>query len=166
MKKTYLATSLAVILLANNAYAEGTGNTYVGLSFGKMEADVDVISFDDTTFKLFGGVKLNDKFAIEGHFANMDTTELGVNLDVTSLGVSGVFTPMQDAQFAPFFKVGLNMVDAEASMGGLSASDDEMELSFGLGAAFAVNERFSIRGEYEKFETDLDMMSVGASYSF
>ena len=55
----------------------------------------------------------------------------------------------------------------------VNGSDSEKEnvMSLGLGAAFALNESFSLVAEYERYqdvadEYDVDMLSAGMRYNF
>ncbi len=171
MKKTYLAVCLSTLLITTGVQASDTGKFYVGTSFGKMELGDGDFSVDDTTFKLFAGYQVNPAIAIEGHYAsmNIDASEFGTigsSVDISSVGVSGLYSFTQDKKFSPFLKLGLNNATASVDVSGADLSVTETKLSYGLGANIKATNNLSIRAEYELFASDFDMISAGVSYAF
>jgi len=69
-------------------------------------------------------------------------------------------------------RLGIFLWETEVSYssGGVSYShdDDGTDIRFGLGAGWKFNENFSARFDYEMYSatTDVDMISLGAVYSF
>ncbi|HHL19436.1 MAG TPA: porin family protein [Thiothrix sp.] len=163
MKKTYLAVTLCTLMVTTSTYARSGG--YAGISFGQMVGDADVVEFKDTTFKLFAGHQVNDLIAVEGHYAKMDDTQSGVNLEISTLGVSAVITPIKNNKFRPFAKVGWNRLSTDSSTH-IVADDSDSGVTFGAGLQVALAKNFSIRGEYDRFDSDVDMLSIGAAFEF
>jgi len=166
MKKSYIALPLCALLIASSAYATKPGSVYAGVSYGKIQVDENTFDLDDNTFKLFGGYQLSDLLAIEGHYASMDDTLQGVKFDASTIGVSGLFTPFRGQKLVPFGKIGINKIDAKAINGVQTIKSDHTKLSVGVGAMLALSNNISIRGEYERFDSDLNMLSIGISASF
>jgi opacity protein-like surface antigen len=164
MKKTTLAIALCTVMVTANTYASQFGG-YAGLSIGKTSNEEDFAKFKDTTVKLLVGYKINNLVAIEGHYAKMDDTQSGANLEVSTMGVSAVITPIQNNKLSPFVKVGFNKLSADSSTH-ILADDSESSVSFGAGLQMKLSNTVSIRSEYEKFDNDTDMLSVGGVYKF
>lgn len=163
MKKTYLAVTLCALIATTNTYAQSGG--YAGISSGQMVGDADVVEFKDTTFKLFVGHQINELIAVEGHYAKMDDTQSGVNLETSTLGVSAIITPIKNNKISPFVKIGFNKLSTDSSTH-IVTDDSDSGITFGAGIQIAVAKNISIRGEYEKFNSDIDMLSIGAAYKF
>lgn len=56
-------------------------------------------------------------------------------------------------------------------VGSISDTEKEWVTSYGIGAAYALNQSFSIVAEYERYrdvadEYDVDMLSAGLRYNF
>ncbi len=164
MKKTCLAVTLCALIATTNTYARS--GSYAGVSFGQMAFDFDVVEFEDTTFKLFGGHQINDLIAVEGHYAKMDDTQSGVNLETSTFGVSAVITPIKNNKISPFVKIGWNKLSAELSVNSSSADEDNSGITFGGGVQVAVAKNIVLRAEYEQFDSDIDMLSAGAAFTF
>ncbi len=92
---------------------------------------------------------------------------LGTKLEAEGDGISAFavgFLPTGPVDL--FAKVGLIAWDSKIEGGVFD--DDGSDLAYGVGAQFRVL-GLSIRAEYEKFEisdVDLDMISVGLTYTF
>lgn len=151
-----------------------TSGPYIGVSSGKLKLDLDAPfnDFDDTTHKIFVGYQINNRVAIEAHHTQMDgsTNIAGFNtdIDVKAAGVSAVFTPFNTKRIIPFGKIGVTKVRAKAEIpaSGLSRTVSATGASAGLGVIVPINKKFKLRAEYEKFDSDVDMLSIGASFHF
>ena len=86
MKKTALAVALCALMVTTTTYANQPG-AYAGVSIGKMTGDADIVEFKDTTVKAFVGYQINKMVAVEGHYAKMDDTQRGINVDLSTVGV-------------------------------------------------------------------------------
>ncbi len=207
IKKTLVAIGLA-IGLTSMAQAQ---DAYMGLSAGVASVDIDKSSFDDAlrsvgvtglssdvdeedvAFKVYGGYRFNQHFAIEGGYVNLgssqyDATFTGGSAEVDwkshGIFVEAVgFLPLSDA-FSLLGKGGVyfseNEVDVSASGPGgnavSSVDDNEVNLVLGLGAEYAFNDSFAMRAEWERFfdvgdedrtgEGDVDLVTVGVMVKF
>ncbi|MCK5726222.1 MAG: porin family protein [Thiotrichaceae bacterium] len=142
-----------------------TSGAYFGAGVGKLRLDVDPgTDIDDTAHKVFGGYQLNKKFAVELQHAKMDGTQAPAPTayDVRATSLSAVITPFNSSRVTPFAKIGVSRVKKDLSTGNTS----DTGISGGLGLMYSVNKKFKVRAEYEKFDSDTDMLSIGGSYHF
>ena len=182
MYKRVGLSSLAALALmaATAAQADVQPGFYAGVSIGSASAEEDESGFDgdDTGFKLFGGYSFNENFAVElayfdGGAPDDDFGPVNVELEVNGFNASAVGRLPVSETVALFGKIGFASYDIEAtaSSGGFSASadDSDSDLSYGIGAAIAINERFGVRVEYEAIDVSggaFSFLSVGGSYRF
>ena len=162
---------------ASNALAQ---QAYVGGAFGQADAEVVGIDIgDDSSFKFFGGAKINQNLGFEIGYVDFGEATLTGNGSLT-LSASGIdfalmgYIPVgQNVDL--FAKLGLLMWDADATFvnvpgfGTGTVSDDGNDINYGFGAIFGVSNNVSIRVSYEMYELDdIDVtnMSIGASVSF
>jgi OOP family OmpA-OmpF porin len=150
-------------------------------------------SFDDSDFglKLFGGYKFFEYFALELAYVDLGS----VSFDAVSDGSGSIYAagpvtgsvsakgpsasavgmiPVGD-RFDFLIKAGFMAWDADVSVsntafGTANTSEDGTDLAYGLGAQFRFTERFSVRGEWERFtgiiDTDGQLLSLSVQYSF
>jgi OOP family OmpA-OmpF porin len=170
------ATTLAlgILLAAPQASAQ---KYYVGAGVGSTDADAGNVnpglitagSFDgkDSGTKLFGGYQLFPNFAVElayvdlgkilynGTFSGSPVT--GGTVKTSGLNVSAIGILPLNASFSLFAKGGVYSWDAKArdTTGGAPffGKEDGADLSYGFGASYHVNRNFSLRAEWEQFDT-------------
>ena len=179
MRKAILFAAALLTLPVLPAVAADNG-FYLGGSVGQANVQIDNLTdnvlpdddFDaeDTAFKLIAGIRPLDWLAVEAAYVNFgepDDTVAGFPLKAEGDGISAFavgFLPVGPVDL--FAKAGLIAWDTKVS--GIGFDDDGSDLAYGAGAQF----RFlslSIRAEYEKFEisdVDLDMISIGLTYTF
>ncbi len=182
-----------VLLLVSACLAEANAadsGIYVGgaVSRSTIETNADFFGFslddDDSGYKLIGGVRLLDSFAVELNYVDFGSIVFedgsiaadGIRneyeataLDAFAVGFMGI------GVVEAFGKVGIVYWDADSRIQGglagldLSASDSGTDLAFGVGGQVNVGS-LSVRLEYENFDvsgTDqLDMWSLGLTYTF
>ena len=76
--------------------------------------------------------------------------------------------------FAFFGKAGLLSWDADVTLidssGTRDADDDGTDSMYGVGVAYRFRNRIAVRAEWERFtdivDQDMDLLSVGVSYTF
>ena len=165
---------------------------YVGASIGQSDVDdsitanlIDTGSVDgkDTAFKIFGGYQFNRNFALEAAYIDLGEVSYsgtfggaavtGGSVETTGFNLSAVGILLVNEKFSVFGKVGVFVWEAEANdvTGGVpfSASDDGADLSFGLGASYAITPSLSLRAEWERLESsdaDADILSIGVAFRF
>lgn len=186
--------SLAIALLAASPLAFADAGFYLGAGAGQTSFDVGdtsgiAVNVDDsdTGFKLYGGYKFNDNFALEAGYADigsatMDFTGLGFNAEVeaTALFVDAVATLPLSPQFAVFGRAGVAMTNTELTVnvpgfGSSTVDDDEAEFKFGLGGQFSFSKAVALRAEWERYvdvggdntgEGDVDVVGVSVNVMF
>jgi opacity protein-like surface antigen len=176
MRKAILCAALLVLPALPAAAADN--GFYLGASVGQANLQIDDLSdgistgdfdSDDTAFKLIAGIRPLDWLAVEAAYVNFgepEDTVLGQKLKADGDGISAFavgFLPTGPVDL--FAKAGLISWDSKISG---SFDDDGTDLAYGAGAQFRVL-GLSIRAEYEKFDisdVDLDMISVGVTYTF
>jgi hypothetical protein len=135
---------------------------------------------DDDGFKLIGGIRPLDKFAIEANYLDFGTTRMPLNvvcvttpcptetsIDADALSVSaiGLFTlPLVDI----YGRVGVARWEAERSVLSFSQKSEDTDPTYGAGIQLRIGS-FALRVEYERFDfgdDSVDLRSVGFTYTF
>jgi OmpA-OmpF porin, OOP family len=184
LKKIALAALMGAGVAASSAaMAQATPDRgwYVGGSLGQMKADGDCPSgfscdLKDTSWKVFGGYRINRNFAAEafwGEWGKITLTSGPVRVtgELRTIGVAGLGILPLGQQFELFGKLGIGNSNAKAtgSAPGVSISDRDSgsDLLFGFGATYNVTRNFGVRAEWERLnDSDVDVMSVGVQYRF
>jgi opacity protein-like surface antigen len=181
LKTTAIAAPLLLLAAQANAQSiEPPVGLFVGGSISQSKFDVDNSSISgiddkDNGWKAILGYRFNRNLGVEGSFNYMGTAK------TPSASVGGDYLaearaiPAYGVGFLPlgpvdlFGKIGIALVDAQGNVDGAEYDDRGSEFTYGVGVQFRLN-RFAIRAEYEKFDTDviggLDLMSLGATYTF
>lgn len=169
MKKLTLAAAAGAAMFAAPAYAD-TG-WYGNLGYTHFDTS------DFTAGALTGrvGHSFNENFALEGelNFGVVDdeVTVLGTKVDVGVDYAYGVFG-VGKLPVAPgtdlFARVGYGSIEGEASVSGLTISDSEDGLAYGVGAQTMLTETVGVRGDYTRLDgdDDVDTFSVSALFKF
>ena len=163
-----IALSSAVTTMQSHA----EGNWYIGGRFSLAFVDEPGINEDDTGTKVFGGYKLNDYFAIEGGLYDFgEISDSGSHLEIDGLSLAAIGLIPVSSNVSLFGKVGIHDWDAD-SIGTIPSQltkDNDTDAFYGVGLDYAVNERWSLRGEFERFEVDdldIDVASIGVVFKF
>lgn len=180
----------AALLVVGTAQAAESG-FYVGGSIGQTTFEVptdivDVPDFkeDDTGYKLFLGYNWNlslFNLGVEGGYIDFGNPSGSLNVDTDAeIDADGLnLVGLGGLNFGPFdiyLKAGWVSWDASLSIDGVDPefgqgrlSDDGTDLTYGLGARFALG-NFHIRGEWEEFDIDdsdrVYMFSLGVAWMF
>lgn len=176
MRKAILLSAGVLLGLNAPAFAADNG-IYLGGSIGRSNVEIDDIGGigaadfegDDTGYKLIGGIRPLDWFAVEASYVNfgeVEDTVAGTPLRAEGDGISafavGFFTLGPVDVFA---KGGL--ISWDTQLAGFDA--DGTDLAYGVGAQFRLL-GLSVRAEYEMFDADdvdeLNMLSIGVTYTF
>ena len=188
MMKTAIAVSLTAAGLALSSLAVAQMQDrgwYVGGSLGKTEdkesCPTTSCDLKDSGWKIFGGMRLNRNFAVEGAYTDFGSfkatgTLSGVPVNVTVKGTSwsasGVgLLPLAEDRFTLFGKAGLSYttVKSNGTAGSFSSAgtEHETELLWGLGAMYNFTRSLGVRAEWERLQkSDVNMMSLGVQYRF
>ncbi len=165
---------LSTLLIASTANVYAQDGNYMNLQLGISDVD----GFD-TGFVAIGTYgmhlpKVHENFSVEGEITNTiddpNTTVGGTSVDISyyTLGAYAVYAfPVSDS-IKLRGRAGLLYYDASVSAtgAGIKASDDGIELTFGIGATFNLNKKMDIIAEYTHIESDISHLSAGIQYHF
>ena len=176
-------TALLLALLTAPLTATAGEGFYAGASIGKasLDDDFDGLKIDDdtTAYRIVGGWWVNRYFALEAGYHNFgdfeqDFTSNGVSnkvklsADGYTLGVQGSY-PVAN-RVSVFGRAGAFFWDGEAKINNVSqASPEETNPYLSLGLNYAINEDFSVNGDWTHYEleiTNSDVFSIGFQYRF
>jgi len=179
MKKHFLVLSL-LAAVSTSASAEGV---YVFGDIGQSKFSGD-LSETDTAYAVGLGYKINPTFSFELGYHDLGGVSLSetiqdvdvkgsVDASAVQLSATAAF-PLSDA-FSVYGRLGYAKItlDAKATASYMgqsyteSASDSENKAVYGLGLGYKINEKVSLRAEYQKFgDTDISSITAGISYTF
>ncbi len=125
----------------------------------------------DMGYKFHAGYKFNQKLAVEGFYANMgkagiDTGAAKGDVDYKLTGVSGIFTQRIKNRLKGIAKLGYAKVDNDVSKGISYKQIEDGVVFIGLGLGYNISSRLSVKGEYEYFDKDIQLMSTALSWQF
>jgi len=175
------AIILAFSLLPMAALADG--GIYVGASIGSANLDDDfdglTINTDSTSFRILGGWRFNENFSIEAGYHDFGDFEqqidiggslvtVGLSADGYTLGVAGAL-PVTD-RISLIGRLGMFFWDGAAEINNVSqATPEDSNLYFSGGASYALTERFSLVGDWSRYDLDdtqSNVISAGFRYQF
>ena len=181
LRRRRVATAVAaavggVALVGGPAQAQ-QGAVYFGLGAGQSLVDPDEngtsYHVDDNTdlgFKVLLGYDLTDRFSVEGYYADLGVADLSGptngQIDYTSFGLEGLlYFPHNKRGFSAFAKIGASNVDSSSSNIPFEEVKDA-QVSAGLGLEKQFKGGVSLRGEYQFFDTDAQLISLSAIKRF
>lgn len=167
-----------VAFAADNGFYLGGAASNVSSDYG-LPAGAGPVD-DDDGFKLIGGVRPLDSFAIEANYADFGTTRAPLNilcatapcpsqiaLDAQAVSVSavGLFTlPLVDL----YGRVGMARWETERDILATTQKGEGTDPVYGAGLQLRLGS-FALRVEYERFELgddETDLRSIGFTYTF
>lgn len=178
---TALRSGAGVLLLAAGAVAAQDAPIYLGAGAGQASVDEGIILDDeDTSFKIFGGFGFSERFAVEFGYVDFGSFEahppsappgsVVLDLDVDALYGNAVGMLPFTRNLYGFAKLGVSRWDAGTAIADLTGTDSSgFDVTAGVGAQYLLNNQFSLRGEYERFQiddADMDVWSFGFLFKF
>jgi OOP family OmpA-OmpF porin len=188
-KKGFAVLSAAsAMLVAAPAFAQDQG-WYVGLHFGQAQAkdacdDLSGagVSCDDkdTAFRILGGYQLNKNFAVELGYNDFGEVSASGPLGSASIEAKAwELVAVGSLPFTPnlsgYLKAGLYRGETDATAPGLSESETNTDLTYGIGVRWDFTKNLGVRAEYQIYkdvgggdigESDVNVMSVGVIWKF
>ena len=178
MKRTLgvaVVMAVALVMFSPSAQAE----FYVGASATSTTAQAKSENFDedDIGWKIYGGYNFIKYFGLELDYRDMGSfAESGSpsSADLTAAALSARGILPLGKHFELSARLGYMAWDLK---GDNTVSDDDFDLTYGLGAAFIIGSHVEIRLEYEILEftasegtnatdVDVDTISLGAAFRF
>jgi opacity protein-like surface antigen len=161
-KKIAIAASLAI--LSSAAMAADQPYFYAGGDLGSTKVEG---ADRETSFGGFAGYQFNENFALEAGIRRLGKAEFGsADIKVNQYSLSGVGTIPLSNGFSVFGRLGYNRVDVKASAFGVSDSDHDDEVLYGVGVGYKFSETISGRVEVQKPHSDITNVSVGVAFRF
>ena len=175
------AITSALLLSANPTFAYDTGDGFVGAQYAMATySESGVPDFDVSALVIRGGYFFNKYFSLEGRlgFGIGDDTQnvfgIDINLELDNMyGIYGVGHIPLNQTVDLYGVIGFTNAEASAEAVGIpgaTASGDESDLSFGIGADFLVSKNISLNLEYMAYLSkdvfDLSALGFGINYNF
>jgi opacity protein-like surface antigen len=142
MKKTLMASMVALPLLTGGAYAEGlyAGAEYTRLTVNSSDPALDAILFT-------GGFSFNDWFSLEGRLGKSEKEkDDGASLEIDNMyGVYAKFNGRNKiSPVSPYLMVGYTRAKISLIDEGDDLGDTISDISYGLGIDFSISENLYI----------------------
>jgi len=157
--KVKIASMLLLSLLAAPAIAESS-NAYLMLDAGTASYQNMAPFNNPGKIGLGFGYRYSQNIATEVSYTNFGESKItyvntgnSATLKASSFQFSVVGSQAINDQFAAFGKIGLasNKADVTTNVVGVSASTSQSSLYFGGGLQYNVNQRYSLKLQYENF---------------
>ena len=177
MKKLATVATLA-ILTASSVSAEGF---YVGAGISQERIkDSGPDSVKSTNAIALIGYDINDMISVEAETSlpvskhNITASEITADFSVYHTAVFAKFTLPTSGSFKPFARAGMmkGTFKAEA-IGDYDYKVNDTVFSFGIGAEWAMSEKFGLRVDYSMMEmsddgspADVDVLALSSVYRF
>jgi opacity protein-like surface antigen len=156
MRKLAFIAAASVAALVAPGLAHAQEGAYVGA--GYTQFDADDVSVGAVTGR--AGYRFHPNFAAEAEASFGVGDDDGVELD-NSVGVYGVGILPVSPEFDLFARVGYHNTE-------FNAGEDD-GIAYGAGAQWNITERFGIRGEYTRLDSDeeeVDTYGASVVYKF
>jgi len=165
-----IAATLYVIFVAsvvNAADLNWYGGMGVGLSKLDPNTDRTIFTVDDDIdkgYKVFLGYKIKKDWFVEINYRDLGTVTMETfgEIDYKAFGLSGRYNffdyDLAGNELVFYAKLGLGVLDNKANI----PFDDERstQLSYGIGAEYAVVKSLSVRTEMEYYSGDASFLSI------
>ena len=169
---TLLATSILSVS-AQAAVSMGNGQPYVGLKAGQFQlndSDLD----EPTALGVVVGYKFTPSVGMEAEYigSKEETVRLSgvdIDYDLKTYGLYGTYSytfPSTDLYVKGKLGLAKTEFSAEASNFNSSSDSSESGLAGGIGLGYSVTPNIAIEGEYAFLASDVDLMTLGATYKF
>lgn len=144
---------------------------YVGADIARTRISDDGVKLNATGGAVFAGYQFNETFGLELGYRNFGSdsvtianTKVDVKGNALQLSVLGSL-PL-NKEFSVFGRLGVNRVEAKATAGNGSAKESDTKALIGVGLRYAVSKEFGLRVEFQKPESNTNVLSIGADIRF
>ena len=174
--------------MSGNAFAGLTPGAYAGIQYASTDLSFDGVAEEFSPTCLIGraGSNFNQYVSIEGRLGiglsddtitatyNATTASISAEID-TLIGLYGVGHLPLGKSSSIYALVGFTQIDAtvsasETSVGSASMSDDESDLSYGIGADIGILYNLWVNVEYvqyiDKSDFDVSAIAFGVKFGF
>ncbi|TNE77545.1 MAG: porin family protein [Gammaproteobacteria bacterium] len=158
---------------AQDMYKSGMGGVYAGLNYTFMMLDDNDLDADVGTLSGKVGVDATPFLSLEGRagFGVDDDTISGVDLSVDNFfgGYANIKLP-NESPVTPYAVIGFTRIEAEAKFLGNKVTDDDSDLSYGVGLNMKFQQNLSGNLEYMRYYDDdnltVDGLGLGIQVNF
>lgn len=193
--QTYSLIAAAILTFPSIPALAASEYFYFGAGVGQSDVrdachEFDSLGFGDscddtdTAVKLFAGYRYSPNLALEGSYvdfgeatAKSGNTSLSSESDAFAINAVGLWPASREIDL--FAKFGVTFWDMEGSTRiddtTVSLDQDDVDFTFGVGAQYIFANQFALRLEWERynkignagtFQSDIDLLSVSASFGF
>ncbi len=158
-KKIVIASALA--LMASASFAQTAPGVYAGVDVGSV--DIDFINDKETAAGIFAGYNFNETFALETGFrkASFD------GFKVQQLSLSALASMPFGNGFNVYGRLGYNDIDVKNNVaGGTFTQDFDSGALYGVGLGYAFTPKITGRVEYQRPNSDSNIVTAGVSFKF
>jgi outer membrane protein OmpA-like peptidoglycan-associated protein len=175
-RKSALLMVLPILFGSLNATAQWSDEMalYLGAGIGQSYLDPSLsgssFSIDDDTqnaWKLTAGWDLNDHISVEGYYSDLGSAELNPDgeIDYRMMGGNAILhfwaygDEREKGSIALYAKAGVNHM-TNNGRGVNYDQDNTIQLMGGVGAEYYLPRQFSVRFEFESYDTDASLLSL------
>jgi len=178
------AAAVAVITIALFPLtAIADSGFFLGGAVGSASLDEDfdglIVDSSTTSIRLVAGWRFNDYIAFEGGYHSFgdfeDTLDIGgvptsVSVKADGWTLGGIASIPVGERFSLFGRVGAFFWDGDAEVNNISvATPEDSNLFLGAGADYAFTEKFSLTGDWTRYELEdaaSNVFSMGFQFRF
>lgn len=184
-----VSSLLALLLIPIHSVSAGgglllptnTGNLYVGSSMGistlKPETNNTAWKVDDdndSSFKIYIGYELTKHWSAEAFYADLGNAHLdgsaslilpSGNISYELIGAGLVYKRALKGRINPIIKLGWADVDNKAENNIRYQQNNSSVFFVGAGLEYGLTEHWKLRSEYEYFDKDIQLLSVGLQWN-
>jgi opacity protein-like surface antigen len=170
---------LTVALLSSCSYAgaDVTDTAYIGVGFGTVDyGNESTIDFDKATgFELMAGKEISRNLSFELSYIDFGKADDGATplrqLEADAFTAGALLRGKIGKSADVFLKLGMFSWDSEITQDGTGviASDDGIDIFYGLGVMVKTTDNISIGARYNSYDfdgNDVTMLSINAQLSF
>ena len=177
--KLYLA--ITALIVSQNVQASPLetieDNWYIGGAIGQSRlqpeggSDWDLTDKSDVSKKVYGGFNIGRDFGLEAFWNDLGAAEVTNNksgaegkVKYRAYGGNLVYhVPSYLGAIHPIVKLGVAKVDTKGD--GVDVNQkNKFDVMGGVGAEYQLEEGFRIRAEYERFDKDIQQLSLGLNW--
>jgi opacity protein-like surface antigen len=155
------------------------GRLYIGASAGQSTLKPKINSggagLDDSSdigYKVNMGYMIKPYLGVEAFYADLGAAKIHTvsvpkgDVNYKAAGLSGILKKQLGSRFAVFAKGGYAKIENSVTTGISYKQVKGNNVFGGLGAEVSLGRRFSLKGEYEYFDKDIQLLSAGVNVKF
>jgi OOP family OmpA-OmpF porin len=159
MNRNWTVVAVVAFASAGQALAQDSDEqqgAYIGGGIGDFSTEIDSVNFDesDTAYKLFGGWRFNQFFAVQVDYLDLGSMDGVVGAQTLSVDTDGYAARLEGTlpiSFVELFATaGMVFSSVDGDLGSTQLFDEsDSDPVYSVGVGFEVAERLILRLEYE-----------------